>query len=935
MTASSSEPDWRRVQALFEEVADLDPAARGQRLSESDVDAATRREVEALVAADGGAHALLDEGFVSLEVQPSPSLGPGSLVGPYRLLRPLGEGGMGTVFLAEREQDFRQQVALKVIRGWTGGADAVRRFEAERQILASLDHPHIARLLDGGVTADGQPFFTMEYVEGEPLTAYCEREGLGLEARLDLFARACDAARHAQERLVIHRDLKPSNILVSRSGAVKLLDFGIAKVLDATADLSLTGHGTRLLTPGYGAPEQIQGGLVTTATDVFSLGVVLYELLAGRAPHAGSASLEEVEASVLSEVPTRPSEAETISAHVERSRLEGDLDTICLTALRKEPAERYPTAAALLEDIELYRGGRPIRARPPTLGYQLSKLVRRHQAAVAAGLVAMVTLIALVTVYTLRLAEERDRARIEARKAEAVAAFASELFTFSDPRAARGKEMTVRELLERGAGRAEAELADQPAVKASLQATIGRSYQGLGLYEEATTHLERALATLAKLHPGPHSEKATVTLELAEVMTDRGRYEAAEPLFEAAQTSRVTLFGLDALPVAEVQRAQGAMLTSAGRFAQAEASLRSAVAVARSQGAPWLDGALSDLGFLLHEKNEYDEAEAVYREGLKRARTLRGSVDPGVSELLYNLGQLLRDEARYDESQSLHEEALAVDRKLYGEEHPAVADSMTNLGQLLVARGELEAAATLMHRAYEMRSRLLEPNHPDIGRALARLAQVEHQLGRWTAAEPLYRQTLQHQINSLGPEHPLIAGRMNNLSWVLYDLERFTEAQRWAEKGLALNLKTRAEDSMSVGISKLHLARALGGEGNYAEAIQAGQEALAIGLKAYGPRHPFPASVHNSLAEILLRKGDLPRAKEEARAALEGLTELRDDHLRKSAARATLGRILTAQGRNDEARALLERALQDRQRALPETHPLVERTRGWLKAAGL
>ncbi|MEL6185709.1 MAG: tetratricopeptide repeat protein, partial [Myxococcota bacterium] len=821
---------------------------------------------------------------------------------------------------------------LKVIRSRARGADAVRRFEGERQILASLDHPHIARLLDGGVTPGGQPFFTLEYVEGEPITTYCAREGLDLEARLTLFADACGAVQHAQERLVIHRDLKPSNILVSDEGAVKLLDFGIAKVLDAAAEPGLTRHGARLLTPGYGAPEQIRGEPVTTATDVFALGVVLYELLTGVAPHAAR-SAEAAESSVLSQTPTRPSAA-ALTPALEPGRLEGDLDTICLTALRKEASERYPSAAALLDDLRLYRDGRPIRARPLTLSYQLSKVVRRHRTAVLAGLAGLLALVGLVSVYTLRLAAERDRAQTEAQKAAAVARFVADLFTESDPRWSQGRKVTAREVLERGAGRVETELSRQPEVRASLQATIGRAYRGLGLFEEASTHLRGALSALDGVEPDDDARRAEVALSLAEVLTDRGLYDEAEPLFEAARAARKQFFGDTSPESAEVLRALGSMHTANGNFDAAEPLLRAAVAIYRPQDSLPYARSLSALGLLLHEKNAYKEAEALYREGLALAKARAGSVHPLVSELLYNLGQLLRDNAEYEASRALHEEALSVDRKLYGDAHPAVADSMTNLGQLLVAQGRLGEASELMREAYEMRTELLEPDHPDIGRALARLAQVEHQRGEWAVAEKRYRQTLEHQMRSLGPKHPLIAGRMNNLSWILHDLGRFAEARAWAEKGLALNLETRKPSSMSVGISRLHLARALRGAERYKQALEEARSALDIGEAAYGEKHPFPASVRNTLAQIHLGAGDVEAADREASAAQAALKgKVPDDHPRVAAVQATLGRVRAAQGRSEEARRWLEKAVTTRTEVFGAHHPLTLRATRWLEAA--
>ena len=504
-----SEQRWRTIQSLFEGAVEQPRDERKAYVRQRcPTDADLRDEVLRLLDADEMGHALLDAPAVDLAATAPPPDGTGTTIGPYRLRRRLGEGGMGAVFLAERDRDFQQQVALKLVKRWMLSEELSRRFEAERQILASLDHPNIARLLDGGVTDDGQPYFTMEYVEGQPITTYCDERGLSIDARLRLFCTVCRAVQHAQQNLIIHRDLKPSNILVSSNGAVKLLDFGIAKVIDSAAGAEPRARtGVRLLTPGYGAPEQIRGQPVSTATDVFALGVVLYELLTGESPHAGS-SVTEIEAAVLETVPAKPSAADFAlgPARPYSSRaLRGDLDTICLTALRKESAERYPSASALLDDVVLFQQRRPIRARPLTLSYQWGKFIGRNRGRVVAALAAVIGVALLVGVYTVRLAQERDRAQLEATKAAEVARFVTDLFAVSDPQRSLGATITARELLDRGARRLDSELKDQPEVRAAMLSAIGRSYRGLGLFERATEFLEAARQIYVSLpRPRPH-----------------------------------------------------------------------------------------------------------------------------------------------------------------------------------------------------------------------------------------------------------------------------------------------------------------------------------------------------------------------------------------------------------------------------------------------
>ena len=421
---------WTQIQTLFNAVLEQDPAARDAFLHTACADDPDLlAEVRSLLAADADAHPLLDSLAIEAIALPADLLPDGILpaegerVGPYRIVEPLGRGGMGAVFLAERaDGQFEQQVALKLIRGGAGSAQIVRRFQSERQILARLQHPHIARLLDGGLTEDGQPYFAMEYVDGVPLDQYCEVHDSPIEDRIQLIRAACDAVQSAHRQLVVHRDLKPANILVTVDGQVKLLDFGIAKMLTGAEDAmgdpmgapALTQTGHAVMTPAYAAPEQLRHEPVTTATDVYALGVVLYELLAGERPYdLSGCSPAEIERIVSEQAPRPPSAV--APAHRQR-RLRGDLDTIVQKALRKEPERRYTSAEALADDLQRHLEGRPVEARPDTAGYRTRKFVQRHRAGVTATAAVVVLIATLVTFYTTQLAQERDQCRNAARE---------------------------------------------------------------------------------------------------------------------------------------------------------------------------------------------------------------------------------------------------------------------------------------------------------------------------------------------------------------------------------------------------------------------------------------------------------------------------------------------------------------------------------------
>ena len=540
-----------RLHALFLDALRHAPEERGAFLQSACGDDATlRREVTELLQADAAATAA---DFLGAPIQPvADLLGAvdrtesdeslqGRNVGPYALVRRLGHGGMGDVYLALREQPFRQYVALKLIRGGLETPDLRLRFEMERQILAALNHPHIARLLDGGTTADGLAYFAMEYVEGEPITAYADRQRLSLDDRLRLFAQVCHAVHYAHQNLIVHRDLKPSNILVAEDGAgrphVKLLDFGVAKLLNpalTSLGMPVTQTMARLLTPDYASPEQVRGLPVTTASDVYSLGVLLYELLCGHRPYRLTLySAPEVERIVCEQDPERPSTralkdepiagrdgttrvitaaevsaARRLPADRLRRRLRGDLDNVVMTALRKEPARRYASARQLAIDVERHLAGLPVEARPNTLGYRVQKFVVRHRTPVVAALLAIAALVAALSMslgQEARVRAERDRAEVALATSEEVNAFLLALFMASEPGDVLGDTTAVRTLLERGVVRAEA-LADQPAAQARLLHVLGEAYLELGSYARADTLLRQALAAEQTVQP-PSAER--------------------------------------------------------------------------------------------------------------------------------------------------------------------------------------------------------------------------------------------------------------------------------------------------------------------------------------------------------------------------------------------------------------------------------------------
>jgi serine/threonine-protein kinase len=811
---------FRRVEELFAAALALPAADRAVYLERAaDGDEALAAEVAALLDEDDSSRV---EGAVDLigaavesgarEIlaggPPAGSLPAGSLVGrrigPWQVVDTLGQGGLSTVYLALRaDEQFRKRVALKVLKRGMDTDEILLRFRNERQILASLEHPNIARLIDAGSTEEGLSYFVMEYVEGVPLDRYCDTQRLGVEARLELFEAVCSAVAYAHRNLVVHRDLKPSNILVTPQGVPKLLDFGIAKLLNpemAAGNLELTLGPWSPMTPSYASPEQVHGEPVTTATDVYSLGVLLYELLSGRRPYAVSAlrgDLGRVVGEVEPEPPSaalarRPREsrgagerAEPAAAELARRRnsdprrlrrqLEGDLDTIVLTALRKEPQRRYASAEHMADDLRRHLRGLPVAARRDTFRYQAGKFLRRHRAgaAAAAAALALGTLfVVLLAVQSLRLARERTVSEQERRRAETVSEFLVELFQVSEPGEAQGGTITARELLDRGAERVAA-LDGQPLVQATLMQTIGQVYEQLGLYDDAAPLLEQAVA-LRREHLGPeHPEVADSLNRLAVLRAKAGSYDLAEPLFRSALEIRRKAYGEEDRRVAE---------------------------------------SLNNLALLLHEKGDYGAAEKLYLRATRLDDRLpRDPGDPVSTRS--NLALLYHDQGRYAQAEQLYRQTLSRAEQAGGPRHPEVARLRAELGVTLLAAGREQPAEDLLRQAVEIRRDVLGPHHPDLARSLRQLATLLVRQGRLDEAIPLHREAL--AIRRLaGSAHPEVA------------------------------------DSLAA------LAEALAVRGEHQEAVEHLSQALAIYRNALPAAHPFTADVLVALGRLHCETGE-------------------------------------------------------------------------------
>jgi len=937
--AGVSLADWDEVGDLVEQALERPEADRdaflvarcgtdGRRLT------VARRVLAAATLASGflehpAAELAADLVAAEADAAPGAPVAPGVRIGAYRIHRLIGRGGMADVYRADRADDeFHRDVAVKVVRAGLGD-DLVERFRAERQVLATLDHPNIAQLFDGGVTGDGRPFLVMEYVDGRPLDAYADARQLTVDERVALCLQVCDAVDRAHRHLVVHRDLKPGNILVTDEGVVKLLDFGVAKLLDPTASAGpspITRGGTRLMTPEYASPEQFLGHPATTATDVYSAGVVLYELLTGRRPHEDAegtpAALERrvlhgeperASTACLADTPRgtaaeRASKRRSTPSRLSRE-LRGDLDNIIATALRREPERRYESIAALRHDLERRRDGLPITARPPTVRYRAGKFLVRHRLGVAAaGLV--VAAVAVGTTTTLLQARTAAR---EGRRAAEIRDFLVSVFEISDPENARGEAVTARELLDRGSERIARSLADDPELRGEIRGVVGTLYERLGLFERAATHLEEALS----LARGGQAERPVLIerlTALASVRLEQGDAAAAGALVREALDLARAEEGPGGPTVAAVLTDLAAVHRATADFAAAEALSRQALGIRRAIGEPaGLAAALNGLGVLLnaagrpveaipaleealalgrpaygdghrevvlascnlaqarHTAGQLDAALAAFHSCVDQRRHLLGDLHPEVALALNNLALVYSGKNDYADAERLYQEALAIQRAAYGDRHRAVAGTLNNLAILAFQRGQYARAAERFRELLPIWRDVLGADHPDTWTTTNNLGMALRSAGRLAEAEAILRQVLAARQRLLGPEHPQAAEGMVNLATLLHRQSRFAEARDLAARALPLFQKAYPDGHPQIAVTLVHLGRAQLGEGRAGAALASFDRALALRVAQFGETHLQSAQARMERGRALAALGRVAEGRGDIELAIAHL----------------------------------------------------------------
>lgn len=921
--------DWNILEEAFAIASNLEGDARAAMLTRFAAEhPGLEQQLLDLLAADSSGDKPLGGSIATSAREIATATDPwkNRRVGAWTIRHRIADGGMGAVFLAERADDeYQQTVALKIMTVQLLAKDSVTRFRAERQILASLSHPNIAKLIDGGSTDENLPYLVLEYVDGLPIDQYCDEHQLSIPARLELFTKVCKAVDFAHRNLVVHRDLKPNNILVDTDGEPKLLDFGIAKLLETSSvpqTVAVTREGMRAMTPEYASPEQVRGEPISVATDVYALGVLLYRLMTGQSPYGVSTSMRrDYEAAILDREPRRPSTVVThpdtdvsVGAHRSTSpqklqrRLAGDLDNIVLHALQKEPERRYATAESLANDISRYLANEPVLARGDDWPYRLRKFVVRNARALAITFLVVAGIATLSIYYTMRLADERDRANVAAAQSNEVAAFLTGLFESASPHEAKGQPITAVELLEQGRERIE-ELDEQPKVKAELMRIMASSMTLIGDLERSIPMLERVLEYKEAEVPRDEISISQTTHNLAEAYRQFGDLEKAEHYERRTLDIATAAFGPDNSNVAYLMARLGVILFDARRSEEALDLEQRALAIMVANGDGETANAIDTRGNMsnaLSRLGRHHEAEQILRETIALSEKVEGESHPNTIIRRTNLCLVLIRLGRYDEAVEILEKDLPVAVQVWGADYYHVAFMHGTYAGALKRLGRMQEALDAYRTAQEITRNRIGEDNITFARNLRGTASVLIDLERFEEAGTLLNQAFTTAV-AVGGEHSTDANRLRLLLGLMENRrKRHAAAERELEPLLA------ARDTLSNAnalVLQRELAHALSAQDRFDEAETLLLAAIAEQERTAGQENTVNLPMYGVAAEHFRQKGEL----DESLAYGEKIAGIIRDDARPllwqgAIALLQYGHSLNEAGRNSDANAVFSQA---------------------------
>jgi serine/threonine protein kinase/Tfp pilus assembly protein PilF len=811
-------------------------------------------------------------------------------IGPYRLVRKLGEGGMGQVWLAEQTAPLQRLVAIKLVRAGITDNVLLDRFESERQALARMNHPAIAKVFDAGTTPDGTPYFVMEYVPGIPITLYCDQKRFSIPQRLELFIKVCAGVQHAHQKAIIHRDLKPANILVTEldgKPAPRIIDFGIAKAIAARDPLAtmFTRAGNFIGTPSYMSPEQADPDVrdVDTRSDVYSLAVILYELLTGTLPFDPTQWRSEVVYEALKRLreqdPPPPSiqyarksttdrDTATQTAHLRStdpqnlvSLLRGDLDWIAMKALEKDRARRYGTPSELTGDLLRYLNHEPVSARPASAAYRLQKYVRRHRLAVSvagAGLVLLIAFAAMQAIQIRRITAERDRTARERDRANRISDFMTKMFKVSDPSEARGNSITAREVLDSASKDIDSGLAEDPELQARMMDIMGTVYDNLGLYPRAEALTRRSLDILRKSSGEENTESLRLENNLGNILYDEGHYAESEKLYRHAFESFRRQLGPENMRTLQTMDDLANAVYEQGRYTESEKLYRDALEISRRSLGPDHRETLIQYGNLannLDAEGRYADAEALVREVLDARRRTLGPDHPETIRAMNDLAATLFLEGKYADAEALFRQTLDLRRRVEGPDHPETLLTIYNIAGAVQKQGRFAEAEKLYREALAAQTRVLGPENPDAVRTMTDLANTLADEGQFPSAIKLTKDALEMQRRTLGPEHPLTLQVLTDLGWTLHQAGQLAEAEKITREALAAQRRVLGPEHPATLSAQDNLANILQAEHRYTEAESLSRQTLEIRRRVLGLDHPDTAASAYNLACLAALQG--------------------------------------------------------------------------------